>query len=477
VVEKTRVDTVIVGAGIAGLSAAFEADQLGAKVVVLEKLKAARGNTYYSGGGSLFKVSASWQEMVQEADRTGKGKVDLGLVKTFAQKVNGSIDWLAAQGLEWFEAYESMPVSGREASCIAQDSLGKSRVKGYGRAICRTLVSAVEKRGIDVWYQTRAEKILTEGDGKIVGLRVKRGSDRIELKTGSVILATGGFQGNKDMVKKYLEPSLTKAKYSGSPLNTGDGHVMALELGAQLVNADQWHASLRNKHRINPYPRLQYGSILINSSGQRFVNEIQNTKDHIAKDTLRQKGCWGAIVFDEQFRRLSTAGFQEHLGEFLVKAIPPVRKTELHEIEEYLIEDGTLIRASSLREVSERLAVPYSNLENTIEEYNDNIENYQWQGIKPHGTPDPCKIETPPFYAEKVLGRFNCTLGGIKINQEAQVMNQNGEPIGGLYAAGEIIGGFYYDNYQVITGYLPVCLVFGRIAGINAAKAALSLTP
>ncbi len=472
-VKKISVDTVIVGAGIAGLSAALEAKQLGAKVVVLEKLKAARGNTYYSGGGSLFKISAPAEEIAQEAYTSGKEQVNPKLIKRFAENVNESIDWLGDLGLEWFEAAQSTPVSGREGSCIAEDSLGKSRVKGYGRAICRTLVSAVQKRDIDLFYHTRAKKIITDGQGRIRGLLAEKKGESVEFVTRNIVLATGGFQANKEMVKKYLEPSVARAKFSGSPFNTGDGHEMALQLGAQLVNTDQWHASLRNKHRINPYPRLQYGSILINLKGFRFVDEIGNTKDFVAKEMVKQKHSRGAVIFDAHFKRSSRSGFEEHLKEFPVKGIPPVREAGLNQIEEHLLTDGTLIKAVTLRELAERLKVPFDNLEKTIKDYNHSIIDRRWEGIKPLRTYDPVKIETPPYYAEQVDGRFNCTLGGVRINPEAVVIDGDDHPIAGLYAAGEIMGGFYYDNYQVITGYLPVCLVFGRIAGANAARAAL----
>jgi len=469
--KHIEVDLVVVGAGIAGLSAALEARKVGARVVVLEKLKAARGNTYYAGGGSLFKISAPPQAVVREAARTGKGRVDLALVRTFAQHVNESIDWLKSLGLEWFEPARSMPVSGREGTCVAEDSLGKTRVKGYGRAICHTLVSAAADNGIELFFQTRAEKILKDAQGRITGIRANQKGNVVEVKANGVVLATGGFQGNREMVQRFLAPPVSKAKFSGSPFNTGDGHQMALALGAQLVHTDQWHASLRNKHRINPYPRLQYGSILVNSKGLRFVDEIRNTKDFIAKEMVKQPAGRGAVIFDANLKRNFRSGFEEHLDEHKGKAIPRVRKTERDQIESHLLKDGTLIQAGTLQELAERIKVPYPNLEKTITDYNESLSGFRWKGIKPRSTGDPVKIDTPPFYAEAVGGRLNCTLGGIKISPEAVVVDREDRPITGLYAAGEIMGGFYYDNYQVITGYLPVCLVFGRIAGAGAAKA------
>ncbi len=458
-VDSSRVDVAVVGAGIAGLAAALEARRAGARVVVLEKLKAARGNTYYSGGGSLSKISGTSEEIVSESSRTGKDRVDIDLVRTFALKVNEGIDWLASMGLQW---YESVPISGRSER-FDQDALARLRVKGHGAAISRVMVSATDKAGIGVQYQTEATKILTDNEGKVVGLRMKGSERERDIETKAVVLATGGFQGNKEMVATYLGPDLLKAKYSGSPFNTGDGHRMALELGAQLINMDQWHASLRNKHRINPYPRLQHGSLLVNSQGLRFVDEVENTKDFIAKETVKQEGCRGLVVFDEGMKTFFRKGFDEHLGEHPVKGIPRVKETDLSRIEARLLEDGTLIRAYSLEELSERAGIPHPNLERTVRQHNESVNSRQGKMIR-------IPIETAPFYAEEVTGRFNCTLGGIKINPEAQVLNGEGDRIPGLYAAGEIMGGFYYDNYQVITGYLPVCMVFGRLAGNNAAK-------
>jgi flavocytochrome c len=457
--DRTKVDVVVVGAGIAGFAAALEAKQAGARVVVLEKLKSARGNTYYSGGGCLSKISGTPEEIVSESSRTGKNRVDPDLVRTFALRVNEGIDWLASMGLQWFE---TVPLTGRPER-FGHDALARLRVKGHGASICRVLVSAVEKEGIEIQYQTEATKILTDGEGNVAGLRVKGKEGEREFEAKGIVLATGGFQGNKEMVGTYLGSGLLKAKYSGTPFNTGDGHRMALELGAHLVNMDQWHASLRNKHRINPYPRLQYGSLLVNSQGLRFVDEMENTKDFVAKETVKQEGCRGLVVFDEGMKRFFRSGFEEHLSEFPVKGIPRVRETDLSRIETRLLEDGTLIKASSLRELAEKTQIPCPNLERTIKQYNEGAKLYKGKVMR-------VSVETPPFYAEEVTGRFNCTLGGVTINSEAQVLNFEREAIPGLYAAGEIMGGFYYDNYQVITGYLPVCLVFGRIAGKNAAR-------
>ena len=469
--EQISTDVVVVGAGIAGLSAALEAHQMGVNIAVVEKLKAARGNTHYAGGGHFHKVSRSPKEIVQEAAASGKGRVDADLVRSFAENVNDGIDWMASLGLEW---YRGTPVSGRPRS-LEKDGLGRYRVRGGGAAICRTLVSAVKERGIDVWYQTRADKILTDGHGTVTGLRVESKRKQVEFSARTIVLATGGFQGNKKMVETYIGPWLLRAKYSGSPFNTGDGHVMASELGAQLIHMDQWHGSLRNRHRINPYPRLQYGSILVNGQGFRFVDEIGNTKDFIAKALAKEEGCRGVVIFDENIRQSFVSGFEEHLLEHAVKGIPPVRRTKLSDIEDSLQHDGTLIRAASLRELSEKLGIPRVNLEGSIAEYNYAVANHRLGDLAVPRMGHAFKIETPPFYAEGVLARLNCTLGGVRINTQAEVVDKDDQPIPGLYAAGEVMGGFYYDNYQVITGYLPVCLVFGRIAGVNAAKNALSV--
>lgn len=462
---------MIAGAGIAGLSAALEACQIGAKVIILEKLKAARGNTHYAGGGGLNKITGSLEEVLHVASETGKGGVDLELIKTYAQSVNESIDWLSSLGVEW---YESVPISGQHTN-LRKINKSYKRVKGHGAAICRVLTSAVSKKGIDIWYQTRANEIMTDKKGKITGLTARQGEKKIEIETRSIVLASGGFQGNRNMMKQYINPSILKAKYSGSPFNTGDGHLMASKFGAQLINMNQWHGSLRNKHRINPYPRLQYGSILVNSQGTRFVDEIGHTKDYIAKALVHQEIPRGFIIFDENIKREFKDSFEEHLVEYPAKGIPPIRKTDLAEIEESLLEDKTLIKASTFQELSEKIEIPYGRLEQTITEYNAAIDQNKIQNLEVPRKNYAYMIDTPPFYAQEVRGTINCTLGGIKINSNAQVINEDNQPIPGLYAAGEIIGGFYYDNYQVITGYLSPCLVFGRIAGIHAAKEALLL--
>ena len=134
-----------------------------------------------------------------------------------------------------------------------------------------------------------------------------------------------------------------------------------------------------------------------------------------------------------------------------------------------------MIKAGTITSLAEKLGVPHQNLVEALKHYNRSCKNNRKAAFGNKQKNGVFKIEKPPFYAEPVRGMLNCTLGGIKINSDAQVVKENSQPIPGLFAAGEIMGGFYYDNYQIITGYLPVCLVFGRIAGRNAGKTSLSL--
>ena len=232
--------------------------------------------------------------------------------------------WLANLGLEWYKC--PLPVSGK--GTLHNDPIGRYRVKGHGRAICRVLGAAASQRGIDILYQTRAKKILTNDQGKIVGLRAERKGQDLEFETKSIVLATGGFQGNRNMVATYITPLLTKARLSGNPLNTGDGHLMAMELGAHMANTNQCHASLRNRHRLNPYPRLQYASLLVDVQGRRFVDETKNTKDYIAKELLLKGGGRGAVIFGENMKSAFREGYEEHLREYSKKRYTSHKENE-----------------------------------------------------------------------------------------------------------------------------------------------------
>lgn len=457
---------VVVGAGIAGMTAALEVHSMGISVIVLDRLKILKNNTYWSGGGTLMdKFEVDPEAIVQAAMRTSGGQADEGLWQAFAEHINDSIDWLIKQtGLE---CYEQSPMCGM----VSERSRRHTRVVGQGQGVVAAMEREVKTRGIPIYYRTRATELKKDERGRIVGLWAEGPQGTLELFSKAVILTCGGFQGDKAMVSQHIGPWLTKLKLSGTPLNAGDGHIMALEAGAIMTHTDQWHTSLRNRHRINPYPRLQHGSIMVNVDGRRFVDEVALTKNDVSNALARQPGASGYVLFDEGTKEHMAEGYSIYLRDHIHpgKAVPRVPVAGIEEVEEYILKDSTMVRASSLEELAEKLHIPYSNLATTIADYHQAIAgNPQHQAVPRSG--EAYKLDQPPFYGIAVHSMLNCTLGGLKIDSQARVLHRDRGTIPGLYAAGEIVGGFFHDNYQKLCGYLPVCLVMGRIAGLNAAR-------
>lgn len=459
---------VIVGAGIAGMAAALQAHSLGAPVVVLDRLRLLKNNTYWSGGGTLLdKFEVEPEAIVQAARRTSGNQVDEELWRAFAERLNDSIDWLIQEtGLE---CYVQSPMCGM----VPELNPNRTRVTGQGQGIVAALERELKAREIPIYYRTRAVQLKKDGRGRLVGLRAEGPQGTLELPARAVILASGGFQGNKAMVSRHIGPWLTQLRFSGTPRNEGDGHIMALEAGGVLTHTDQWHTSLRNRHRINPYPRLQYGSIIVNTDGRRFVDEVALTKNHVSNALARQPGALGHVIFDEGARGRMAEGYGIYLRDHIHpgKAVPRVPVASVQEVEDYILKDGTMVRASSLGELAERLGLPYKNLAATTEEYHQAINAGSPRGQAVPRSGEAYRLDQPPFYGIAVRSMLNCTLDGLKIDPRTRVLHREGGAVPGLYAAGEIVGGFFRDNYQMICGYLPVCMVLGRIAGQEAAQA------
>ncbi|MBI4318031.1 MAG: FAD-binding protein, partial [Chloroflexi bacterium] len=260
-------------------------------------------------------------------------------------------------------------------------------------------------------------------------------------------------------------------RLTGSPFSTGDGLLMAQEVGAKLVNLDKCHvrsvdrtwvpgsSCLQGPYREIQYPLVHY-AIWVNREGRRFMDE-DNTSDSVANSILVQPGQAVAYIFDENIKNLKPE---------LVERFRPAE---------------VLLRAQTLEQVAAYMGIDSGTLKRTIEEFNEAVLNGRTAEL---GVPKKhflMPIDTPPYYVVyPVWAGLNCTLGGPKINAKAQVMDRDDVPIPGLFACGEMIGGFfsgryhttpagtsyYIGNYQITASSLTTCLVFARIAGTNAAS-------
>lgn len=459
-------DVIVVGAGAAGIAAAIAASEKGARTIILEKgPNIGWTNTCRAGGSisiavenrmrkDIYKMSTA--EKITEAKELTSGHCNPDLIKTWRENIDSVISWLEKWGIKWTENSSKSPVS-RQA-------------EGRGAGLAKQLQNMAEKAGVQIYFNTRAEKLLINSKGELYGIKARTPEGFQEYSAKAVVLATAGFQANHEMLLKYFGPEFTYgAKLTGSPHSTGDGHIMAQEAGAQLINLDQFHTRTIDKSwrpgstgspgPVRNLPNLYPYSILVNRTGQRFMDEA-TTSNTIACSILKQPEATVAMLFDEKIRQL----YPEE-----VKNYKPAK---------------VIMKADSLEELAKIIEVPYSSFLNTMKEFNRAVEKGDSASLPVPKRKFAHKVEIPPFYAiYPMWSGLNCTLGGVKINTEAQVMDRDDNPVPGLYAAGEMIGGFFFGtyklgpggeiyyqgNYQVTTSSLSACVVFGRIAGNNAA--------
>ncbi len=487
--KKTDYDVVVVGAGNAALVAALSAHEAKAKVAVLEVAPRTLrgGNCYYTGGG--FRVPLRGLDEMRElvpdlsdddaklmdvdpytADqfyniwmRLSDGLADPELVEKVITNANSTIHWMKQQGVIW-ESYtvRSIEVGGRLKWPSGTIVLG---AKGEGAGLSDMLFGSVEKKGIDVHYETKAVKLLVDLKGRVYGVTVKDNEGFRDIRSKAVILACGGFESNREMRARYLGGKWELARVRGTRFNMGVGLKMALEIGAQP--AGQWSKCHGTVIASESPPfgdptmgdKSSRGSylfgIMVNINGERFADEGEDIRQFtyakMGEAALEQPQGLAHQLFD------STA---EPLFEPRYKHSPR-------------------IKANSVEELAKKLKIDASSLIKTVDEYNAAVQPGPFDpvkkdgkhtvGIRPPKSNWARKLESPPFIAYSVTGGITFSYGGIKIDTNAQVLDTENKTIPGLYASGEIVGGLFYHNYPGGT-CLMAGAVLGRIAGIGAAQ-------
>ncbi len=462
-------DVVVVGAGVGGLTAAIAAAEAGAKTIVLDKNADIKSTNTYRAGGNISVAPEKElnpnaprptpEERAAEALGLTGGNVDVELIKTWHQNILTTVSWLEKTGLKWTPKPSIHAPPGRS-----------KQVEGGGPGLNRQLLHIAEKMSCQVLFNTKVTKLLTNTKGWVAGVKTQTGQGLKDFESKSVVLATAGFQANQEMLLKYFGPEFTyKVKLTGSTCATGDGHIMAQEVGAKLVNMDQFHPRCMDGSWVPgssgmPGPhRALWGivhyAIFINKLGKRFMDETSGS-DNVACSIMRQPGAEVAFVFDQK-----------------------IKATRPDEVDGY--RPGIIMTASTIEELATKIEVPYPELKKTISEFNSAVIDGKALNLDVPKKACAWKIETPPFYAVyPVWSGLNCTLGGPKITPQAQVVDRDDIPIPGLYAAGEMIGGFFFGRYITTNGgatfyqgnhgpttsSISAWIVFSRLAGINAAK-------
>jgi tricarballylate dehydrogenase len=494
--EREVFDVIVVGAGNAAFTAALAARSEGARVLVLEKAsqKLRGGNTRFTGG--IFRCTYNGIEdlvpivrgndnpdtvivapylradFLQDLERVTGGRTDPVLSQILVDRSYDTVRWMADLGVVWEfnRAVGAVTLAG--AAKVKLPLGGALRVKGEGVVLSSTLFRLAEEAEIPILYETQAQRIIMAPDGRVAGVEVRGPAGIHILNCRALVLASGGFQANPEMRTAYLGPNWSLVKVRGTRFNTGEMTRAALATGAQSygewsgchatpIDADApTYGELRLTDKTN---RLSYPfSVMVNLDGERFVDEGEDfnlyTYAKMGREILQQRSATTFQVFDR-------------------KTIPLL---------ETRYNTATPVIAESLSELADRIEERYGSLDfrkanflKTLEAYNAAVQEGVFNpdirdgkrtvGLRPEKTNWATRLDEPPFQAYAATVGITFTFGGIRITADAAVVDYLERPIPGLFATGEMTGGFFYLNYPGGAGLMRGA-VFGRLAGTNAAR-------
>lgn len=491
-----RADVVVVGAGNAALVAALSAHEAGARVIVLEAAPEEErgGNSRFSGGifrcaheglDSLLPLvtaeSAQWKNRVRvdayspdrysaELQRATDGRIEPGLERALVDRSYETVQWMAERGVRW-ELTVGKLIDPEKIPDGEQYSLppgGALRSAHEGVGLMEDLFAAVEKAGIEVWYDAPVVGLLMDGS-TCRGVQVRRPSGDVEVR-GVVVLAAGGFEANPEMRQRWLGPGWDLVKVRGSRFNMGTVLDAAMTVGAQptghwggchAVPLDADAPAVGELRLTDKMSRYSYPfALLINAEGRRFLDEGEDevwlTYAKTGQTIRAQTRAWAFQLFDQK----------------TVHLLEPRYST------------GTPIQADTLEEMASRLGVDAVTLRETVDTFNaacsdDEFDAFRKDGLSASPAGQPVKsnwaqtVDAGPFVAYPVTCGITFTYGGLKIDDAGQVHDVAGRRMPGLHATGEITGGFFFHNYPAGAGLMRGA-VFGRLAGEGAAAEAVA---
>ena len=487
-------DVVIVGAGGAGMTAAITAADAGKSVVIVESQSMVGGNSVRATGGmnagdtvwqdsntfaeeagvekTLTNAAGSYADnaVVTELAQTvaaqwkayqekpegyfdsvelmeldtmigGKGINDFELVKTLCENTAPAIDWLDTIGAE---LHNVASFGGASVKRIHRPVDAEGKTISVGSYIIPVLEKACQERGIEILLDTTATALRQDDKGAVTGVNaVSKDGGNVIVEAKAVVLATGGFGANLEMVASY-KPELEGFMTTNAAGAQGQGIAMAQAVGAATVDMDQ----------IQIHPTVQYdtaaliteglrgdGAILVNAEGKRFIDEV-GTRDVVSAAEIAQPGSYSWLVVDQAMVDASSviAGY---------------------------IKKGLTVTGADYAELAAATGMNADNFAATMEAWNACVESKTDAEFGRTSFANP--LNTAPYYAIKVTAGVHHTMGGLKINTATEVLNEQGEAIPGLFAAGEITGGVHGAN-RLGGNAVADFVVFGRIAGAGAAE-------
>jgi len=490
-------DVIVVGAGNAALCAALSAAEQGAKVLVLEKASQEErgGNSTFTAGGFRFchdglddlrgdilddlthgeydsignLPTLSKEKFMSDLMRITEHQSEEDLAQILIGESRDTMRWMRRHKIRF------IPMFGRQSFKIdgKHHFYGGVNIEaiGGGWGLVDMLIQASDRLGVTIRYETGLRELIQDQKGRITGVRAKGPDGFEDLRGKAVVLACGGFESNPEMRVRYLGAGWELCRVRGTRHNTGDGINAALAIGAQpfggwsTCHAVQWDISappFGDRVVLDNFQKHSYPiGIVVNLNGERFIDEGADYRNHTyakyGREVMKQPQRAAVQIFD-------------------AKTIDMVR-------DEYRIREVTKAVSDSIEGLAEQLDIDIEGLKRTIAEFNAACEPGDYnpsildgvgtRGITPPKSNWALPIDKGPYTGFVVTCGITFTFGGLRINTDGQVMDLVDKVIPGLYAAGELVGGLFYQNYPGGTGLLSGS-VFGRLSGKNAARQARS---
>lgn len=484
-------DVIVAGAGNAALCAALSARERGARVLVLERapFDERGGNSYFTAGGFRFAhegledvavdiltdlspaekeqivlPSHSRQFFYDQLMEVTHHQSDEDLANLLVDRSRPTMAWLRSHGIRF------VPMFGRQSYLVdgKHHFYGGVNIEavGGGAGLVEAELARSEKLGVEIRYGTALIGLVQRPDRVVTGVRVRSAAGYSEISAKAVILACGGFESNPEMRVRYLGPGWDLCRVRGTRHNMGEGIFAALAIGARpygnwsSCHACEWDISAPpygDRWVLDNFQKHSYPlGIMVNLRAERFVDEGEDYRNltyaKFGRDIMNQPRRTAIQIFDQQ-----TVGRLR---------------------DEYRIKQVTRAESDTIAGLAEQLGLDPAALEKTVSEFNaacgpqpfnpSILDGKSTRGISPPKSNWALPIDKPPFVAYVTTTGITFTFGGLQINTRGEVQDMTDQSIPGLYAAGELVGGLFFENYPGGTGLMSGS-VFGKLAGESAA--------